>query len=82
MPSYIIATKLILNTLELPFHTHFVCVTSRNLYNWDRITIYFWFKSVCECVFGVYGSYAHCNHMHIVKKQISVTRHQDYKNSK
>ena len=28
-------------TLELLYHTHFVCISSRNLQNWDRMILYF-----------------------------------------
>ena len=44
-------TKLELDKLELFFHTHFVCVSSRNLQNWDRIIPYFRFKCVRKRVF-------------------------------
>ena len=40
--------KLELDTLELPFHPHYVRASSRNLQNWDKIIPCFLFK----CVFA------------------------------
>ena len=44
MSSYITPIKI--------HKTHFACVSSRNLQNWDRIITYIWFKSVRKCVFA------------------------------
>ena len=52
MPSYIPLPKLEFDALELPFYTHFVCVSSRNIQNQDRMIPYIRFKCVRKCVFA------------------------------
>ena len=54
IPLYIIPTKIGIRhiRMELLFHTHVVCVSSRDLQNCDRIIPYILFKCVSKCVFA------------------------------
>ena len=44
MPPYITPTYIEIRYTWIVFHTHFVCVSSKHLQNWDRIILYFWSK--------------------------------------
>ena len=49
-----------IDTLELLYHSHFVCVSLKPLQNWDRIIPYFWFKSARRCIWATTWDFQQC----------------------